>query len=112
MRRGRSWAWVWLGGAAVGGAAAIARWQLARLFTEHPKYQVEGRVGSLEIRRYAPRWVAETRIEGSWDRALSEGFRRLAHYIFGNNHRGQVNSRGTERLPMTSPINVRRTEHV
>jgi hypothetical protein len=113
MRKGKatSPSWIWMGAAAVAGAL-LTRWQLARLFTEQPRYELEARVGPVEIRRYAARWVAETRVEGSWERALHEGFRRLASYIFGSNHRGQVHSRGTERLAMTSPVNVRRTEHV
>src|SRR4051794_20450395 len=35
---------IWWAGAAVAGAA-LARWQLARLFTEQPKYELEARLG-------------------------------------------------------------------
>ncbi len=87
--------------------AALARWQLARLFTEQPRYELEAKLGMLEIRRYPPRWVAETRVQNSWDVALGEGFRRLARYLFGSNHRSQVSSRGSEKLAMTAPVNVR-----
>jgi hypothetical protein len=106
MRKRTQSTWFWLGGAALAGAA-LTRWQLARLFTEQPRYALEGRVGPLEIRHYSPRWVAETRVQNGWDRALSEGFRRLAQYIFGANHRGQVQSRGAEKISMTAPVNVR-----
>lgn len=77
--------WFWIGAGAVGGAA-LARWQLARWFTEQPTYEVERRLGDLEIRTYGARWVAETTVaDASWEQALDEGFRRLARYIFGDN---------------------------
>ena len=97
--------------------AALARWQLARLFTQHPDYALEGQIGPLEIRRYAPHCVAETRVSAaSWDVALSEGFRRLAGYIFGGNRRftrmsalpgAPPREQGAETLDMTSPVNMR-----
>jgi hypothetical protein len=106
--------WIWLGGIVAG--AALARWQLARLFTEHPDYALERQIGPLEIRRYAPHCVAETRVSASsWDVALSEGFRRLAGYVFGGNQRlartpalpGTARENGAETLDMTSPVNMR-----
>jgi DNA gyrase inhibitor GyrI len=82
--------WLWVGGAALAGAA-LTRWQLARLFTEEPRYQLERQIGPLEIRRYPSHWVAETRVGGvGWEAALNEGFRRLARYVFGANHRPLV----------------------
>jgi hypothetical protein len=77
--------WIWTVAGALGGAA-LARWQLHRLFVKHPSYDVERRVGALEIRVYDARWVAETTVsDASWERALGEGFRRLARYINGDN---------------------------
>lgn len=76
----------------------LSLWQLGRIFTEKPRYQVERRIGPLEIRRYEPRLVAETSVEeADWSAALSEGFRRLARYIFGANE-------GRQRIAMTSPV--------
>jgi hypothetical protein len=98
--------WLWWAGAAAAGAALV-RWQLARLFTEQPRYELEARLGALEIRRYPPRWVAETRVQNSWDAALPEGFRRLARYIFGGNQASRQRARGSEKLAMTAPVNVR-----
>lgn len=40
----------------------------------------------IEVREYAPYIVAETTVEGStMQKGLSQGFRRVAGYIFGNN---------------------------
>lgn len=77
--------WIWTAAGVLGGAA-LARWQLSRLFVKQPSYVVERRLGALEIRMYDARWVAETTVtDSSWERALGEGFRRLARYIGGDN---------------------------
>ncbi len=94
LRRRRSLAAV----LTVGAALVLARWQLGRLFTSQPDYEVERVVDGIEIRRYRPRVVAETTAEmADWDRALREGFRRLAGYIFGGNDRKL-------KIAMTSPV--------
>jgi len=107
---------------AAGGAAFLAKWQLERLFSQEPDYELERRIGELEIRRYAPRVIAETLVdeESDWQAARSEGFKRLANYIFGGNTRqetldmtspvgmGQEQAGSSERLAMTSPVT---TEH-
>ncbi len=65
--------------------------------TEEPAYEVVGRAGAAEIRRYGPRIAAETDIEGGAEAARNDGFRRLAGYIFGGNH-------GAARIAMTAPV--------
>ncbi len=65
--------------------------------TETPKYQVIGKVGAVEIRRYANRIAAETLVQASESQARYTGFRRLAGYIFGKNHQG-------EKIAMTAPV--------
>jgi hypothetical protein len=83
----------------------LFRWQLQRLFTEEPKYEIERRVGKLEIRRYPKMVYAETTVStASWRTALGEGFYRLARYIFGGNGRG-------ERLSMTAPVAMDSVRH-
>jgi DNA gyrase inhibitor GyrI len=52
---------------------------------EIPAYDVERRLGDVEIRHYPDTLVAETEVDGEGQDALSEGFRRLAGYIFGKN---------------------------
>ena len=76
---------------------ALARWQLQRVFSEMPRYEVERKLGRLEVRRYPSMRVADTVVDASWDDALQEGFRRLAGFIFGNNDRHQ-------KIAMTSPV--------
>jgi hypothetical protein len=87
---------------AFGGAALLAKWQLERLLLEEPEYELEQEVNGLEIRRYAPRVVAETIVADTtnFDVARREGFRRLAGYIFGDNAR-------KESIAMTAPVGVR-----
>lgn len=77
-----------------------------RTGTEEPFYLTEGRVGRAEIRRYGPRIAAQTAVSGSGQEARSAGFRRLARYIFGGNHRETpmlVEQRG-EQIAMTAPV--------
>jgi hypothetical protein len=66
--------------------------------TEEPRFESVGRNGAVEIRRYGPRLAAETTVAaGSETAARSEGFRRLAGYIFGGN-------RSAASIAMTAPV--------
>ena len=65
--------------------------------TEEPAYTVVGQAGPAEIRRYEPRAAAETAVDGSEMAARSEGFQRLAGYIFGRNA-------GSSKIEMTAPV--------
>lgn len=104
----------WLSATALlGGVALLARWQLERFLLEKPEYTRIGRLNGLELREYEPRVVAETVVAEAldWDTARSEGFRRLAGYIFGNNERVRWRARKAwrgdhERLPMTAPVTM------
>ena len=64
---------------------------------ETPPYTVLRTLGEAEIRDYPAQLVAETSATGSRAGAASDGFRRLAGYIFGGNA-------GAERLQMTTPV--------
>lgn len=82
----------------------VFRWQLARLFSEQPQYEVERRIGNLEIRRYAPQVVAETKVHAATFReGLNKGFRLLAGYIFGKNM-------DSTRIAMTAPVSQEQGE--
>jgi len=81
-------------------AAMLGRWQLARLFSEEARYEIESLNGEFEVRRYAPRVQAETVLNAApWQQSLHEGFQRLASYISGGNSRRQ-------KLAMTAPVMV------
>lgn len=69
---------------------------------EEPPFTLERQEDSFEVRGYAARVVAETRVTGnSFDAAGTEGFRRLAGYIFGKN-------RTRRSVAMTAPVGERR----
>jgi hypothetical protein len=94
----RWWIKAALGVGAVAAGGLIVRWQTARHFVEEPRHSVLRRlVDGVEVRRYEPVVVAETRVEAAYESAPSEGFRRLAGYIFGGN-------RGRESIAMTAPV--------
>jgi hypothetical protein len=85
---------------ACGGLAILAKSQFDRFLLEQPDYELEEEIDGLEIRRYAPRNVAETTVEAaSFDDARKEAFQRLADYLFGNNV-------PEEKLSMTVPVSV------
>ena len=65
---------------------------------EEPRYTVESKTVSYEIRSYGSVLIAETTIEASFDDAGNRAFRILADYIFGNN-------RSKTKLAMTAPVN-------
>lgn len=99
-------------GALAGGITALGllvfRWQVQRLFTEQPAYEVISQVGKLQIRRYPAVVEARTRIEATdMDKARDTGFDRLACYIFGL-------SSTKEKLAMVSPVLLQQegTTHV
>ena len=60
-------------------------------------YRTIERDGPFEIRLIEPHVVAETFVEGDFERVGNEGFRRLVSYIGGAN-------RGQARISMTAPV--------
>lgn len=71
---------------------------------EEPKFDLVERLDEVEIRAYAPHLVAETEVEGPFERAGNEAFRRLAGYIFGGNRARQG---GSAEIAMTAPVGMR-----
>lgn len=85
-------------GVAQGAASVIG----CRVGTEEPSYRAEQLADGVELRHYAPRVAAETTVvTGDRDAALQAGFRRLAGYIFGRNHGGEI---GNQKIAMTAPV--------
>ncbi len=64
---------------------------------EEPKFYVLLKEGNFQIRKYNPIIMAQTFVRGDYSYAMSEGFYRLANYIFGANSTG-------EKMSMTSPV--------
>jgi len=89
---------------------------LVRGRVEKPTYTVVTRAADFEVRRYAPRLVAEVEVTGDPRQASEAGFRLLAGFIFGGNIRAEdvamtspVDRRAaSEKIAMTSPVDRRR----
>jgi SOUL heme-binding protein len=83
-----------------------------RVGTEEPPYTKTALADGVEIRHYGPRIAAQTTVLGAdASAARSAGFRRLAGYIFGSNHRetkiamtAPVSQHAGERISMTAPV--------
>ena len=81
--------------------------------TEEAKYTVKEKAGSFELRQYEPQIVAETAVEGDFEKVGNEGFRRLFGYISGNNRKKQsiamtapvAQQPGGEKIATTAPVN-------
>ncbi len=70
---------------------------------EEPPHSVEPMIDGVEIRRYSQRIAAETTVSSAEVAARNNGFRRLAAYIFGANHRDET-------IAMTAPVG-QQSEH-
>ena len=64
---------------------------------EQANYTVILEEGDIQIRQYDDFIIAETTVEAEYKEASSEGFRRLAAYIFGKNKQN-------EKISMTAPV--------
>jgi hypothetical protein len=87
---------------------------------ESPKYKVTSKENKFEIREYQGYIVAEVEIKDDYDSALSDGFRILADYIFGNNKKKshismtvpvtETNTNQSEKIEMTAPVSAFATD--
>jgi len=81
--------------------AAVIIWTIASWIAirniEEPQYQVISSNNVYEVRQYQPYIIAETTVSGTYDEAMSAGFRNIADYIFGNNT-------SSEKIAMTAPV--------
>lgn len=88
-------------------------WTGTLMATEEPKFESLRKEDNVEIRLYAPLIVAETMVDGDMDSATSQGFRRIASYIFGDNARIAMTApvvaepQGkSEKIAMTAPVSI------
>jgi len=90
----------WIGVGVAAGAALLGGamlYYLQERATEEPDYRTLRTDGEFQIRDYPEMVIAETIVHGPRKQALSEGFRRLADYIFAK-------SRPGEPIAMTVPV--------
>ena len=86
---------------------------------EKAKYTVLETESDFELRQYAPRIVAETMVEGDFEKVGNEGFRRLYDYISGNNRKNQsiamtapvTQESESEKIAMTAPVTQARADN-
>jgi hypothetical protein len=64
---------------------------------KEPAHTVIEREEPFEVRNYQSYVVAETVVDGAFDRVGNEGFQRLFRYISGDN-------RGAKKIAMTAPV--------
>ena len=90
---------------------AAVSWGPLMSNVEQAKYDVVENHGKIEIRDYAPMIVAEVSVSGNREDAVSNGFRLIADYIFGNNKTSQevamtapVIQQPGEKIAMTAPV--------
>lgn len=100
--------WIALVGVVV---LAVVLWGLVVSKVEQPKYVVVEREQGIEIRDYPAMIVAEANVTGARDKAIGEGFRIIAEYIFGNNLSSKkvamtapVTQQASEKIAMTAPV--------
>jgi len=86
------------------GASVLQTFGL-RVGAEQPRYVLLEHSGPFEIRRYAPSIVAQTTVSGEESEARSQGFRKLAGYIFGNNQ-------SRSEIAMTSPVSQAHSQEI
>ncbi len=80
--------------------------------TEQAEYTVVRANKEYEVRLYPAHIVAQTVVQGPYRRALNQGFRIVAGYIFGGNRKKEriamtapvVEQKMSERIAMTAPV--------
>lgn len=78
-------------------ALCAALWGPIISRVEQAKYTVVKSYDNIEIRNYAPLIIAQVQVSGDRQKAINQGFRILADYIFGNNT-------STQKIKMTAPV--------
>lgn len=97
-------------------SAAVMAMGMPVMAIEQPSYSVLEAEGEFELRKYSPYIVAETYVEGDFEKVGSDGFRRLADYIGGKNKKkvsismtAPVSQRSdSEKIKMTAPVTQER----
>lgn len=98
---------LWIAGAV--GLAAAVLWGPIVSDVEQATYSVVSKQDAIEIRDYAPMIVAEAQVQGEREKAISDGFRLIAGYIFGDNTSSKNVS---EKIAMTAPVIQQASEKI
>lgn len=100
----------WIALVGVGGLAGVL-WGPIVSNVEQAKYDIVEKDANIEIRDYAPMIVAEAVVSGARDKAIRDGFRIIADYIFGDNLSSRkvamtapVIQQSGEKIAMTAPV--------
>ena len=80
--------------------------------SDEPDYQVLNDYGHIQIRQYPALVIAQIEINADYKNSSSQGFQRLAGYIFGNNKKQQkiamtapvIQEQEAETMTMTAPV--------
>ena len=72
--------------------------------TEEPTFTIVESYDQWELRQYAPTLEAQVEVRGVFRSAVSQGFRLLADFIFGNNVSPTGN--GAQKIAMTAPVSA------
>ena len=86
--------------------AIVLLWSIWGFFgsrVEQADYTVVKRMNGYEIREYPAHIVAQTRVQGPYKKAMSNGFSIVAGYIFGGNTK-------KESIAMTAPVMAQKEE--
>jgi hypothetical protein len=104
--------WIVLAVVVIGAAIVATQWSMADV--AEPDYTVVRDDDPYEVRRYEPMIVASVEVTGSRWGAASDGFGKLADYIFGANVPAEAAGRGTAlvekpgrdgtKIDMTAPV--------
>ena len=83
---------------------------------EGPAYKILKKEQNIEIRQYPPLIIAEVKTAGSRQASISDGFRILADFIFGNNEgekqlsmNGPITQQEGIKIAMTAPVQQEKT---
>ena len=84
---------------------------------EVPAYKILKKEQNIEIRQYPPLIIAEVKTAGSRQASISDGFRILADFIFGNNEgekqlsmNGPITQQEGIKIAMTAPVQQEQTD--
>jgi hypothetical protein len=79
---------------------------------DQPDYRILNDYGHIQIRQYPALVVAQTEVAADYKNSSSQGFQRLARYIFGGNKKHQkiamtapvIQEQEAETMAMTAPV--------